>query len=256
MDIQGRKVLIKSLFGSENYNLHTQKSDNLNINPSDKDYKLFVMPNFKDLYSSEYFYLETIGEKEDLFAIDIRKLPGMLYKTSINMVEILFSKDIFVEGGSYSDLNKLFDIKNDIAKINLTSLFATSKGAYFTNMKSIQTYTKSTKYLGEQFNYNTKKAVVIYRTMDCIERFHSTGYSDFKKAMDYDNDERKFLLDIKTGKYTLDEFIELAENKYQNSFIKLEKEYCSNKNNNELNNYIHSLINGVVFKNRMDCFDI
>lgn len=256
MEVNGRKVLIKSLFGSENYNLNTKESDNLDIEPSDKDYKLLVMPNFNDLYGAVYFYLESVGKKEDLFAIDIRKFPGMLYKTSINMVEILFSTDVFVEGGSYSDLTKLFDVKDDIAKINLTSLFGTSKGAYFRNMNDIQVYTESTRYLGEKFNYNTKKAVVIYRTMDCMERFHATGYSDFKKAMTYDDKEREFLLDIKTGKYTLEEFIKLAENKYQNSFIKLEKDYCSHKNNDELSEYIHSIVRDVVFKNKMDCFNI
>lgn len=255
MEVNGRKVVIKSLFGSENYNLNTKISDNLDIEPSDKDYKIWAMPSFYDLYSAGYFYLESVGEKEDLFAIDIRKFPGMLYKTSINMVEILYSTDIFVEGGGYSDINKLFDIKDDIAKINLTSLFGTSKGAYFRNMKELQVYTKSTRYLGEKFNYNTKKAVAIYRTMDCMERFHATGYSDFKKAIRYDDKEREFILDIKTGKFSLEEFIKLAEHKYQNSFIKLEEDYCGHKNNDELSEYIHSIVNDVVFKNRMDCFN-
>lgn len=256
MEVNGRKVLIKSLFGSKNYNLYTKASDNLVIKPSDKDYKIFVMPNFNDLYKEKGFTLNSVTNEEDFFAMDIRRFPGMLYKSSINMTEILFSTDIFVEDGDYSGLNKLFEVKDDIARMNLSSLFGTSKGCYFNNIKNIKSFNANTKYLVDKFNYNTKKALVAYRTIDFIVRFHATGYSDFKRAMTYNDEERSFMLDIKTGKFTLEEFIKLIEYKYQNSFIKLEPDYCSYKNNDELSEYLHSIVKDVVYKNRMDCLEI
>ena len=42
MELGNRKFAFKSLVGSHNYNL--------NIETSDKDYKVFVFPTFDDLY--------------------------------------------------------------------------------------------------------------------------------------------------------------------------------------------------------------
>ena len=43
--INNRVPVLKALVGSHNYNLNTPESD--------KDYKLFVLPTFDDLYSRE-----------------------------------------------------------------------------------------------------------------------------------------------------------------------------------------------------------
>ena len=57
MELGNRKFAFKSLVGSHNYNL--------NIETSDKDYKVFVFPTFDDLYFNKSYSKSCIGETED-----------------------------------------------------------------------------------------------------------------------------------------------------------------------------------------------
>lgn len=112
MDFGGRKVVFKALVGSHNYNLNTLESD--------KDYKVFVLPTFDDLYFNNSFSKSCIGETEDFDVHDIRKCSSLWYKANVNFLEVLFSEKFKVK----SDLDdksklliyQLYDMRNDIAK--------------------------------------------------------------------------------------------------------------------------------------------
>lgn len=248
MYFEGRKVLIKALFGSHNYNLNTKNSD--------KDYKVFLMPNFIDLYDKKTFHLSTVGQVEDIAAYDIRRLPAMLYKSSANFIEILYSIETYISNEpGYELLNKIFELKDEIAKMNLKSLFGTSKGMYFSEMKELEKATEETKALVEAHKYDTKKAVHALRIIDFIERFYNTNYSDFKRCMTYDATDREYFLSVKNGLYSIDEFRKIAEARFE-KMMRLEQEYCKHDNNEELNNYITDLVKQIVFTNRNDCLKI
>ena len=118
MDFGGRTVAFKSLVGSHNYNLNTPESD--------KDYKVFVLPTFDDLYFNNSFSKSYIGETEDFDTHDIRKCSSLWYKANVNFLEVLFSKR-FLVNAELDDKSKLliyqiYDMRNDIAKMNLKYL--------------------------------------------------------------------------------------------------------------------------------------
>ena len=53
-----RVSVLKALVGSHNYNLNTPESD--------KDYKLFVLPTYDDLYERKDYSVSVESSKEDI----------------------------------------------------------------------------------------------------------------------------------------------------------------------------------------------
>ena len=86
MVINDREVVFKALVGSHNYNLNTETSD--------KDYKYFVLPTFEDIYYNKTISKNVVSEDVDYTVHDIRKLPMLWWKTNINFVEPLFSREV------------------------------------------------------------------------------------------------------------------------------------------------------------------
>lgn len=81
-------MAFKALVGSHNYNLADENSD--------KDYKMFVLPTFEDLYKGKMYSKQIIGETEDLDVHDIRKIVNLFYKSNINFIEVLFTNELHV----------------------------------------------------------------------------------------------------------------------------------------------------------------
>ena len=55
------------------------------------------------------------------------------------------------------------------------------------------------------------QALHSYRVLDFLQRYLDNGFSDFKQAIEYDDKGREFMLGIKHGKYTKEEFIKMVE---------------------------------------------
>ena len=81
-----RVSVLKALVGSHNYSLNTPESD--------KDYKLFVLPTFDDLYSREDYTVNINSKEEDIVVYDIRKLSSLFFKANVNYIEVLYSKEL------------------------------------------------------------------------------------------------------------------------------------------------------------------
>ena len=104
-----RKEAFKALVGSHNYNLNTQTSD--------KDYKVFVLPTFDDLFSGRQFSKATTGEI-DIEYHDIRKLSNLLWKSNINFLEVLFSEELEINTSLTKDskdkIEEIINLKDQI----------------------------------------------------------------------------------------------------------------------------------------------
>jgi predicted nucleotidyltransferase len=236
-----RLVAFKALVGSANYNLSTEKSD--------KDYKVFVLPSFADLYYSKIYTKSIVGDTVDQDIHDIRKLVSLFWKSNVNFVEVLFSSDVEINKKSWIKelTEQLFAMKDEIAAMNIPYLYKACKGMYDSKTKLIEKGNEGTHYIVEQFGYDSKSAMHAYRIMDFIERFAEIGFTNFQTAIKYDDKERDFMLSIKNGQFTKAEYTNLVEKK-RSTFDKLENVYLQQRVREESKQELEAIIYRLVFE--------
>lgn len=201
-----RDIIFKILTGSHNYNLNTPKSD--------KDYKYFVFPDFDDLYSCRQYTLNYTSPEEDYAVYDIRKLPMLLWKSNLNFIEVLFSKEFIIpEPHSiyWNPANRLYNFlkenKQEIALMNPVALYNASRGMALEKQKQMLKDSPGRHESFSKFGYDTKSASHAYRVLDFLCRLKKNNF-DVQKAIYYETNDptRSIILDIKAGKYTLEGF--------------------------------------------------
>ncbi|MFW6007743.1 MAG: hypothetical protein ACOCP8_00650 [archaeon] len=244
INLEGRIELFRSLVGSNNYNLNTEESD--------KDYKLFFLPTFNDLYSNKYFKNSKIGNKLDVDAHDIRKVEKLWYKVNVNFLEVLFSENIIINKNldkkTRELLFELLNMKNDIIKMNLPYLFDACRGMFYNKMHYLEKGTSGTQHLVNKYSYDTKQALHSWRILDFLKRFKNTDFNNFKEAIWYKEEEKERLLAIKEGKYSLKEFKNKVEKKLS-STLYIEKDYKAHKVNKKTYEKLQELIKAIVKHN-------
>lgn len=221
MDFGGRTILFQSLVGSYNYNLNTETSD--------KDYKTLVLPNFEDLYSGKKFNKTYVSDTMDYDVHDIRELSNLLWKSNVNFLEVLFSKEIIINSELDSQihnlLSNLFSQRKNIARMNLPYLYNSCIGMYKAKVNTILNKTGD-KDLLAKYGYDTKSAMHSLRILNVLQRFVYTDFEDFEYAIRYDifEDEKTQLLAIKRGLLHVSDYIQLANK----TFIDIECGTCKN----------------------------
>lgn len=207
MNFGNRKEIFRALVGSHNYNMNTEESD--------KDYKVFIAPTFDDLFSNNMYSETEIGEDVDYDVHDIRKIANLFWKSNVNFMEVLFSEEITVpetiSETAKKNLEWIFENKEQIARINLPYLFNACVGMHINKVKLIDKYTTGTEELYNKYGYDTKSAMHSIRILLFLEEFSLTYFKDFKKAIWMDEENKEFLLNIKNGMFTREEFIKCAE---------------------------------------------
>ena len=249
MNNNERLWVFKSLVGSVNYNLHTETSD--------MDYKVFVIPSFDDLYFSRVYSESISTEEEDLEIHDIRKLDKMLYKSNVNFLEILFSEEIIINEelsvSSRRCVDELFKKKELIARMNLPYLYDACIGLCKNKMLVLEKGTRNTAYLIEKYGYDTKAAMSAYRILDFIKRYKENGFNNFANAIKYTDDERKSIIDIKNGAYSLNDIKDMISDILNDVESNYKHVYKSNKIQEEIHIEVMGLIKEIV-KLNVKCF--
>lgn len=252
-----RKRIFKALVGSTNYNLNveegvttfTRDGGEVVINPSDKDYKVFFLPTFEDLYKGDMHSVQKITELADYDIHDIRKLPTLFYKANINFLEVLFSTEITSYNGlgkrSFEIVTEIFSLKDEIARMNLPYLYNACYGMHLSKMKLLEKGTEGTQYLVDAFGYDTKQALHAYRVLDFLKRFAYTGFSDFLYAMRYDAPDKAFMLDIKNGFFDLETYKNFIAF-YSDVIKSFKEEYYAQEPNANLKQRLDELIMELV----------
>ena len=237
-----RKMVFKALVGSHNYNLNTAESD--------KDYKVFVLPTFEDLYNQKMYANQTVGETEDIHIHDIRKFPSLLYKANINFLEVLFSNEITISSDlsrtQETLINLIFNRKNDIAVMNLPHLFNSCGGMHLNKMKMLYKGTEGTQHLVDAFGYDTKQALHAYRVLNFICKFAESDFKDFEGAMTYSDEERKFMLDIKGGFFNAQTYENFVTFYHDAKFKILKERYYSFEPNEKLRDELEEVVMEIV----------
>lgn len=224
-----RTVLFKSLVGSHNYNLNTENSD--------KDYKVFVLPTFEDIYAGVMYSKDIIGEVEDLDIHDFRRLENLLKKSNVNFLEILFSREVdvnFVDNNEeiVKNILDLFAIREEIARMNLSYLYDACYGTYYNKMK----------YVSKNSTVDYKSAAQAYRILDFLVRYNRNGFTSFKEVIYYQDEEknREIILNIKQGLINDFEVLELITEK------KLEVDKIKDKYRKDFNERTYSNLRNIL----------
>jgi hypothetical protein len=241
IDTLPRKVALMVTVGSHNYLLADATSD--------IDKKLFVLPEFDDLYNMELFSMpDVITPTVDYAVNDIRKLPKLLWGSNIAYIEVLFSNDICSPYYAVmpDELNQLYGAKNRIARMNLPKLFDSCMGGQYQRMGDLKKGTVSTQHLIAKFGYCTKQACHAYRNIDVLIRYADTDFTDFGKAIRYDvPGEAKTLMDIKQGRVAEKDFRHLMDD-MRIKAMKLRDKYKSKPVDEECLSMLISLVKSLV----------
>jgi len=244
IDFGGRKQLFKALVGSHNYNMNTSDSD--------KDYKIFALPTFDDLYSGIEFSKSYVGETEDIDVHDVRKVGNLWWKANINFVEVLFSEDIEVMvdtlGRTARLLNEIFSMKNEIARMNLPYFYDACIGMHLNKRKMVGKGTAGTQHLVDKFGYDTKQAMHSLRVLDFLARFADRGFKDFKSAIWYKDGEFKksYLLALKNGEFEKETYLEVANVTIKRVEDDYKEVYKSQLPNKETKEHLLRLVKDIV----------
>lgn len=239
-----RRVVLSVLHGSHNKGLAAEDSD--------KDYKLFVLPTFDDLYSGVYYAQPSVVTPElDYDVHDVRKLAKFLCNSNPTMLEVIFSEEI-----AYPclirpsvEIESIIALREDIARSNLPKLFDACLGSYAQRLKQLDHRTINNASIIDRYGYDLKNAVHAYRFLDIAERYHSTGFTRFESSLKYrDSDSKAIIFSIKRGMYTKRELDELLAAKIIAVKL-LEPVFRAGKVDTELHLAVNDLIRNLVESN-------
>ena len=113
--------------------------------------------------------------------------------------------------------------------------------------------TRNTAYLIEKYGYDTKAAMSAYRILDFIKRYKENGFNNFANAIKYTDDERKSIIDIKNGAYSLNDIKDMISDILNDVESNYKHVYKSNKIQEEIHIEVMGLIKEIV-KLNVNCF--
>ena len=196
--VENRKIALKSLTGSHNYNLHTHDSD--------EDFKFFVFPTFDDLYTNTMFSKSIVSDTVDATVHDVRHLLDLIWKANTNFIEVLFGAFMWDNSISF-----IMDKKESLARMNLPTFFGANMGMHTQKMDTLHKGTANTQSLIAEFGYDTKQACHALRVLLILSRYMEKGcMADALRFGDSDP-ARTALVNIKAGNYSEWEFNEIVE---------------------------------------------
>lgn len=229
---QGREIVWQAIVGSQAHNLATPESD--------VDYKYFVTPSFDDLYSGKFFATANVSQILDYDAHDIRKFGELIWKANINFVAALFRVLYCGEG-----LEWIVNNADKLAMMNLPAFYHATMGMHYEKMSSLLKGTGNTQVLVDRFGYDTKQATHALRCAMVVGRV-SDGMSVQDALYFKDGDaNRTILMNVKAGKYTLDEFEKMTQ-EFRVHALLSKSWFMAQKANKELREELNSIIKQAV----------
>jgi predicted nucleotidyltransferase len=224
-----RKVVLKALVGSHNYNLNTVTSD--------EDWKYFVAPTFEDLYNGTFYSNSKTSAEVDYTVHDIRQLGNLVWKANVNFLEVMFSKKVEFDAG----LNFLFDRREEWASMNLPAFRNATYGMHLQKMNNLHKGTETTRHIVETLGYDTKEACHALRCLYVLEKYADTG--SMEKALWFNKGKRHdTLLAVKRGEFTETEFKEVVNHWHVHVWGELSKAYNDTRAIPELNQELNTLM--------------
>lgn len=244
MTFEERNFLFKSVIGAENYNLKTN---------NDKPYyKMFVNPSFNDLYNNTIIdNNKSVNNENESYGVhDIRILAKRLVKPDLYFLEALHSHNFIINENldekSKELICKLYENKDIITQMNLSYLYDSCIGIFK------QRYKQALKNSNNNIQgYNTEQAYECWRILDFLRAYEDSNFSDFKSAIWYEesNNKRQFLIDLRNGMFTLNEFEEIVKNTLNNVESEFKEKYKACEFNKETALFVEDIVKELFYIN-------
>ena len=219
------KEILKALVGSHNYGLNTPSSD--------RDYKIFVLPTFDDLYCGNMISTSSVksdDQHEDKEVKDIRLLMELLRKSNPAYLEILYSIDVETAPVFADIWGLLLSHREDIIQNNLLNLFNACWGTMCEKAKSLRQkkFTQTNKKMFDKLGYDPKNLCHFFRMETLLESYLQGSFNNcFGKCLSLEVVDKSLLLDTKSGKLCLtDSYEELITNSL-NSVAEMKKYFVN-----------------------------
>ena len=240
----GYEVIGIFLQGSQNYNLDIYEDDYV----SDVDTKCLVLPTLNDLIEGKSMVSKKYDfEGEQIDVKDVRWMMEMWKKQNQSYLEILFTEYKIINPKYKSLLKEIFDMKEDIVKMNLPQLARCISGMSKEKVAALEHEYPTTVEKIKKFGYDPKQLASIVRLTHLIENIFDKNMN-FKDAILYtDDDLRNYMLNIKKGKIELEEARELAA-MYDAKTNMIKERVVEEQGKDNFNSEVCSILEDRVYK--------
>lgn len=224
------------LQGSQNYGLQ--------IPTSDVDTKLIVTPTFDEVVLNKKPISTTHvrANNEHIDLKDIRLMLATFRKQNLNFIEILFTPYFIVNPTFADEWGRLQAQKEKIAHYSPYSAVKTMKGIAMEKYHAMEHEYPSKLEVLAKYGYDPKQVSHLVRVQNFISSYLA-GYPYEECLYPKDKD---FIMDIKLGKYSLDEARKIAD-KYLKLVVNEADEFCNTHNKNDVDTTINELLDDVQY---------
>ena len=248
-DIQNKYNIIKDKYdvfclclqGSQNYNLDIYTDEY----KSDIDVKAIIIPSFKDIVYNKKPVSTTIVLEDNthIDLKDIRLMFESFEKQNINFIEILFTEYKIINPKYQEIANELFDMADEIARINRNAALRTMAGMSMEKYKALKHPYPSIIDRIEKYGFDCKQLHHIIRLNYFLKDF--TSGKSYRECLVGTKEQQEYLKFIKIpGSIKLDEAEELAlkydtENREIKDKFMLENDIVNYETINKLKDIIY-----------------
>lgn len=223
------------LQGSQNYGLDYEKSD--------VDTKLIVTPTFREIAfnKSPVSTTHVRANDEHTDFKDIRLYIQTFRKQNLNFLEILFTPFQWVNWRYADEWQRLVDNREAITHYNPYQAIKSMKGIAMEKFHAMEHEYPSKLDVLAKYGYDPKQVSHLVRVEEYIERYIAgESYKDclHPKAAE-------FIMDIKQGKYNLQEARKIAKSSMEH--IEYIADKFSQKIENKGNSFVDELLNDVQY---------
>lgn len=241
----GLNVVAVFAQGSMNYGLYIQDDDY----KSDVDTKAIVLPTLDDLIkgtkmkSTKYDF-----EGEQIDVKDIRVMADMWRKSNPAYLEILFTKFKIINPKFELYVNAILDMGDDIVKMNYPRLAKCISGMSREKVIAMEHPYPSLIDKIEKYGYDSKQLHHIVRLNRLIADIFCYDIP-FGKALDLNEQDKlkKYLIDIKKSKKTLEEARILAK-KYDENTKQIKEQIIEKYKDFKFNSETWHTLEKIIYK--------
>lgn len=199
------RIIMGGVVGSFNYGLGDGLSDN--------DLRFYVFPTMADLVRKRTTRRIFMLEDCDVQIHDVRRAGYFLNMGDANQLSVFFSKEQYINPKFEDFVQPIIEKREVLVKNTAPNIYAWGRSMFEKKMGQLEYY-KLNETIYQQYGYNTKVAGQAIYHLKLIQRyFRNLEYGvdkPFEKALDC-SEIRNLILNIRNGKYSLEEFREIAD---------------------------------------------
>ena len=220
------RLVYASVQGSTNYNLDVYNE----YYESDVDWKVFILPTFKDLYTGNKISKTYTYEYGQFELKDIRLLPELLGKMNSSYLELLFSDYTIISDTYHSAIMNLRSLGDELISDRLPLLVKSLMGMCLEKQNALcHEYEGLKEKLAYFGGYDPKQLHHAIRLQYILQDIEKAVKNDepisYDNILRYEGERRNYLLDIKVNgaqfglPEALDIMKECVERGYVTAFI-------------------------------------